>query len=618
MNVERIPTSREELERRIQEYPPGYLSIKIIKGKERYYHQWYEGGRLHTKYVRAEDYPALRDRIEERKALQRRLMDLKNTLFDEPFRTDVVWGSQLREMSDLSEGTERRDCFGRLRDYLGRRDAMVCVLYGLRRTGKTMMIYQALADMTDDELERTAYITVGTGNTMSDLRIDMNRLNSQGFDTFFVDEVTRLKDFVGFSYFFSDIMAARGARVVLTGTDSLSFRIAERQDMYGRTVMIHTTHIPYREHSRLLGIDDIDDYIRYGGIFRGGELEIENPDAFRDLMAFGTRQDVDDYIGLAIAGNIENTLEHTDSSRFGPLYQAHREGRFRDVINRLVEDINHRFLLSVLNEEFRSRDLENLERNLLQRRGLDDGTLDMVDWSAVLERLKAILDIRDREDDRLDDAFVGKLREYLRDMDLFVDMPAVSEDPSEDLSGHTLCLQPGLRYFHAVAMIRALEDDESMAVLPVEVRDVVSGVARDTVAGHILEEAVLYDTMEAVTGRLEVFKLFLNDGEVDMVVRDRDALTCVLVEVKHSDRRYGTQTRHLRNARITSYVEDRFGRVVGRYVLYRGEDAEEGCVKYLNVEEYLRNLPESAHRFFRPRCHRSGLTYGMYEMSNTR
>ena len=172
MNVERIPTSREELERRIQEYPPGYLSIKTIKGKERYYHQWYEGGRLHTKYVRAEDYPALRDRIEERKALQRRLMDLKNTLFDEPFRTDVVWGSQLREMSDLSEGTERRECFGRLRDYLGRRDAMVCVLYGLRRTGKTMMIYQALADMSDDELERTAYITVGTGNTMSDLRID--------------------------------------------------------------------------------------------------------------------------------------------------------------------------------------------------------------------------------------------------------------------------------------------------------------------------------------------------------------------------------------------------------------------------------------------------------------
>ena len=607
MNVERIPTSREELERRIQEYPPGYLSIKIIKGKERYYHQWYEGGRLHTKYVRAEDYPALRDRIEERKALQRRLMDLKNTLFDEPFRTDVVWGSQLREMSDLSEGTERRECFGRLRDYLGRRDAMVCVLYGLRRTGKTMMIYQALADMTDDELERTAYITVGTGNTMSDLRIDMNRLNSQGFDTFFVDEVTRLKVFVGFSYFFSDIMAARGARVVLTGTDSLSFRIAERQDMYGRTVMIHTTHIPYREHSRLLGIDDIDDYIRYGGIFRGGELEIEDPDASRDLMAFGTRQDVDDYIGLAVAGNIENTLEHTDSSRFGPLYQAHREGRFRDVINRLVEDINHRFLLSVLNEEFRSRDLENLERNLLQRRGLDDGTLDMVDWSAVLERLKATLDIRDRDDDRLDDAFVGKLREYLRDMDLFVDMPAVSEDPSEDLSGHTLCLQPGLRYFHAVAMIRALEDDESMAVLPVEVRDVVSEVARVTVAGHILEEAVLYDTMEAASGRLEVFKLFLNDGEVDMVVRDRDALTCVLVEVKHSDRRYGTQTRHLRNARITSYVESRFGRVVGRYVLYRGEDAEEGCVKYLNVEEYLGNLPGSAHRLFRPRCHRSGI-----------
>ena len=54
--------SMEELERRIRELPPGYLSIKTIRGKERYYHQWYADGRQHTEYVRAEDFPDLKEK----------------------------------------------------------------------------------------------------------------------------------------------------------------------------------------------------------------------------------------------------------------------------------------------------------------------------------------------------------------------------------------------------------------------------------------------------------------------------------------------------------------------------------------------------------------------------
>ena len=62
--------SMEELERCIRELPPGYLSIKTIRGKERYYHQWYADGRQHTEYVRAEDLPGLKERLELRKRMQ--------------------------------------------------------------------------------------------------------------------------------------------------------------------------------------------------------------------------------------------------------------------------------------------------------------------------------------------------------------------------------------------------------------------------------------------------------------------------------------------------------------------------------------------------------------------
>ena len=92
--------SMEELERCIRELPPGYLSIKTIRGKERYYHQWYADGRQHTEYVRAEDLPGLKERLELRKRMQARLSDLKEAAVAEPYRTRVVTGSGLEAMAE--------------------------------------------------------------------------------------------------------------------------------------------------------------------------------------------------------------------------------------------------------------------------------------------------------------------------------------------------------------------------------------------------------------------------------------------------------------------------------------------------------------------------------------
>lgn len=46
-------------------------------------------------------------------------------------------------------------------------------------------------------------------------------------------------------------------KIVLSGTDSLGFWFTLHQELYDRAKAIHTTFIPYREHSRLLGIDSM-------------------------------------------------------------------------------------------------------------------------------------------------------------------------------------------------------------------------------------------------------------------------------------------------------------------------------------------------------------------------
>ena len=67
-------------------------------------------------------------------------------------------------------------------------------------------------------------------------------------------------------------------KIVLSGTDSLGFWLAMDEELYDRAKAIHTTFIPYREYSRLLGIDSIDEYIRYGGTLRAGELAFDDED----------------------------------------------------------------------------------------------------------------------------------------------------------------------------------------------------------------------------------------------------------------------------------------------------------------------------------------------------
>ena len=48
------------LEREIAELPAGYISRKVIRGRERFYRQWYEDGKVRSKYIRDEDLESVR------------------------------------------------------------------------------------------------------------------------------------------------------------------------------------------------------------------------------------------------------------------------------------------------------------------------------------------------------------------------------------------------------------------------------------------------------------------------------------------------------------------------------------------------------------------------------
>ena len=69
----------QEIEDELVRLPNGYISKKMISGKERFYLQWLENGKLKSKYIKAAEFDTITAQIEKKKQLQDELKSLKET-----------------------------------------------------------------------------------------------------------------------------------------------------------------------------------------------------------------------------------------------------------------------------------------------------------------------------------------------------------------------------------------------------------------------------------------------------------------------------------------------------------------------------------------------------------
>ena len=214
-----------ELEEQIAALPAGSITKKTINGKVYYYHRWTEDKKRKEKYVSEEDVPALREQIEERKALETELKALKKQApkksapKKETFIMNIRIGDALKVYAAPVRRYKKRGCYQQLHDFVyGDVQDRVFILYGLRRTGKTTLIRQILAEMSDTDLSKAAFIQATARNNLAQLNQDLKKLERQGYKYIFIDEVTLMEDFIEGAALLSDIFAACGMKIVLSGT----------------------------------------------------------------------------------------------------------------------------------------------------------------------------------------------------------------------------------------------------------------------------------------------------------------------------------------------------------------------------------------------------------------
>ena len=204
-----------------------------------------------------------------------------------------------------------------------------------------------------------------------------------------------------------------------------------------------------------------------------------------------------------------------------------------------------------------------------------------------------LLDIRNKPEQTVEitDNQVALIKQYLDELDLIITYPiryaqaGIRED-------QVVFTQPGMRYCQAQALVWALMQDPIFGQLTFQERHFVTERILEEVRGRMLEDIVLSETMKAIGNDYLVFKYRFSAGEYDMVIYDNRNNACAIYEIKHSDKRVPDQCRHLLSEEMLNLTTPMFGTLLGKFVLYFGEDidTEEG-IAYRNAESFLQALP---------------------------
>lgn len=376
-------------------------------------------------------------------------------------------------------------------------------------------------------------------------------------------------------------------KIVLSGTDSLGFFFSEDEQLYDRCIFLHTTFIPYREFEEVLGVKGIDEYICYGGTMSLGGVH------YNEKSTFASKKSVDEYVDSAIAKNIQHSLKcYQYGGHFRALYDLYEKNELTSAINRVVEDVNHRFTLDVLTKDFMSHDLGVSAKNLRNDRQNQNDILDRIDKEEFTKRLKNLLEIRNREEQTvtISEEHRREIKEYLDALDLTVDIDIQTLPVGREKNFKTVFTQPGMRYSQAKELVQSLLEDGEFQELSIDERNAVIERILSDIKGRMMEDIVLLETKIA-NPKKQVFQLQFAVGEFDMVVADSANATCEIYEVKHSKEQAKEQFRHLIDEEKLESTEFRYGKITKKVVIYRGENATlENGIEYRNVEEYLKSL----------------------------
>ncbi len=503
---------------------------------------------------------------------------------------------------------KKRDCFDKVCSFIDNKrccNGKILALYGLRRTGKTFLFNQINDKYKDITVHLEFPLTTKDGEptyfTMQDVYDAIDECVKNGKKIILLDEITNVDDFTYDSEILADYYGKSGICIIVAGTDSLGLKLAGNNPLLGRKPDIPMTYISFAEHSRVLNTNDIDDYIKYGGLMHEGLSE--DDDMVKDIASKKR------YLDSAVSGNITRSLKryekYTSETSGYEEIQKYTEKDIRQIINKIVADWSGKFDIKGIN----NRSVYNIVDYPLKkyRNSLSDAARIQVNSN----RIKINEEYAKKINTECD-LSIPATAELMTELETALSVLCVASaldvciyekingvwSNSKDYKEYHI-VQPAIKYYQLKEAKKIYLETADLSKLNYSERQFLSQGLENKIFGDMVEAIVQFDIQNCLDpDRYFVFKPeFIvngnNAGEYDLAVYDKTKKYYYGFEVKHTENPYSGQYKNLENEEFKNVMEYQYNGKKNVGVLYRGSSfktPEE--IYYINISDFLKVVDE--------------------------
>lgn len=484
-------------------------------------------------------------------------------------------GQALKEFIQNSEEAQKdkkRYIYKSLMAFVLNRGTEICALYGIRRTGKTVLMLQVIYDLIENyniKPEMIAYTSIAGGTDLNDkILVDMVlELQKQGVGYVFIDEISYINMDLESNCLnlLADRLAKSGIKIVIAGTFSYAIRLLNKDVLFDRMRQIDTSYFSLKEAHEIFGMD-MDSFIQYGGIIN---LDGEGQDK---------KMTPAEYMDTAIVQNIVNSI-----------FKSERRYELLETLpSQLREGKSKELLRSVIASQVRIA-IDNYMKVLVVGKLANKPVYRYSDVS----KLANVIRLRSEQEQELDESlevlnidkhhYFHILAEYLGNseyisentfrkiIDILEDIQ-IKQDIMLEQERVSIFIPNYLRYGlcdQIMQRIGELVQEETNARYDVR-------LAGEILSGTIQEAICYLDLKKEGLKDFDMYRTADGRCEVDLIIKNHQDKTLALYEIKHSKMRVPEQAKHLLNYDFIMEIENEFGyKVVSCHILYNGENGVE-------------------------------------------
>lgn len=489
---------------------------------------------------------------------------------------------------------QKRDCFSKIKQYFLKPNiSRVCIIYGLRRTGKTILLKQTLLSLSEEERKKSVFITCNYKTDFYNVLSFLKQKLDSGYKNFFIDEITYAKNFQNLAEVLSDNFVANyNAKILLTGTDSLGLSLPSHSNLYDRAEFVHTTYVSFPEFARITGNHSIDYYMKHGN-------------TLSDFCPFDNYSDTQEYVETSIVSNLICSLQKSESVRSYPpaLTELYDNNDLDNAIQRIINQYPQAITMKALRKQFDLSPLDNAVNALANTREDKDFTIKSTVLSNVItNNVKKLLNISDFKTN-ITEQHLNDIKSFLKEMDVITSIPVISsfEQNIQNVDMEFIT-HPGMYHANLAYTIDVLNNNNNwMPNATNEQKQSLLKSVYDCSAGKIQENFIIADVYKMLCedNILNKQKWYVSklskrinniDEEADLIIFDKLNKEVYLFEIKHSSQIHESQSKHLESENFIEYVKLNFGTIKGCAVLYNGNNDVSMKIPRFNAAAFLEHI----------------------------